>query len=313
MEQEISSAEARDQHGVTSRHGRMPSGELRFRQLKSDGTAYIRTEAPPDGGWQNAHYHKKVLETYIVQEGWIGYAEWISDALRLRVFKPGQSFTTAPLVIHNVYMPAGAVIHTVKHGDGKSEQRVEDDETRRFTALTKAIREADIVARAGLEAPGEAASPYSEAYRHFDNLIWQTAAWSSGIFALALAGLTQIGGDDPVGAHLGLGHDALLALFAAIFGAFIAIISHALYRFRWHQCRARQPRPAIRWRSPQFSLQCMVNLQAIMLFGVALLLIGVAPGRIAAALILVTVAAGGYQEGKVHGWLPKFGQRETRS
>jgi len=302
MEQEISCAEARDQHGVTSRHGRMEGGELRFRLLKNDGTAYIRTEAPPDGGWQNAHYHEKVLETYIVQDGWIGYAELVADEVQLRIFKPGQIFTTRPSVIHNVYLPAGAVIHTVKHGDGKDEQRMEDDDTRRFTDLTKIIAEPELLLRGHSEGRTESPSPYSEAYRHFDTLIWQTSAWSSGIFVAALAGLTQIPAQDPVGIHIGFSHEGLLALFVSVFGVFMLVISHALYRFRWHQCFAREEQPTIRWRSPQFSLQCMVNIQVAMLFWIGLLLIGMTPWKAGALLLLALAAVGIYQEGKIHKW-----------
>ncbi|WP_081971878.1 MerR family transcriptional regulator [Paenibacillus borealis] len=69
----ITPEEART-HGIQTLHQQMPSGERRFRLLSSDGSAYIRTEAPGQGGWQHSHYHKEIAETYIVQHGWIVYA-----------------------------------------------------------------------------------------------------------------------------------------------------------------------------------------------------------------------------------------------
>jgi mannose-6-phosphate isomerase-like protein (cupin superfamily) len=107
---------ARRIHGITTRHERMPSGELRFRLMGDDGNGYIRTVAGP-GGWQNSHLHRRTTETYVVESGWMVMA--IADAAgepKLHHFGPGM-VTTAPIdLAHNVYLPAGAVVHTVKHG-----------------------------------------------------------------------------------------------------------------------------------------------------------------------------------------------------
>ncbi len=104
----ISCEDAERNHGITCEHEQlMPSGELRFRlKSKHDETAYIRTEAPPGGAWQQSHYHKKVKETFIVQSEWIGYAELHDDALEPRYFtyRAGEMFTTPPEVVHNIYM-----------------------------------------------------------------------------------------------------------------------------------------------------------------------------------------------------------------
>lgn len=97
---------------------RMPNGEYRFRCMdQANGYGYILTKMPADSaGWQNSHYHKAVTETYIVQSGWIGFATIESDALKLRVLRPGEIVTTEIGIGHNVYLSAGTVIHTVKHG-----------------------------------------------------------------------------------------------------------------------------------------------------------------------------------------------------
>jgi mannose-6-phosphate isomerase-like protein (cupin superfamily) len=104
--------------GVWAEHSQMPNGELRFRLKHRDGTAYSRTEAAENSGWQNSHFHRSIRETYIVQRGRMALAELVVGALKMRVFGPGEICTTEPNVSHNVYLYRGSVIHTVKHGDG---------------------------------------------------------------------------------------------------------------------------------------------------------------------------------------------------
>lgn len=107
--------------GIVFPCSRMENGEYRFRLMREGqdmGYGYILTEMPPDScGWQKSHHHKGVMETFIVQSGWIAYAELVDGKVTIRVCKPGEMFTSMPGVPHNVYMPAAAVIHTVKHGD----------------------------------------------------------------------------------------------------------------------------------------------------------------------------------------------------
>src|SRR5208282_5779789 len=111
-------AESARAMGIWTEHSQMPNGEFRFRLKHSDGTAYIRTEAILSHGWQKSHFHKLVRETYIVQQGRIALAELIDNTLRLRIYETGGLFTTEPYVSHNIYMFAGSIIHTVKHGPG---------------------------------------------------------------------------------------------------------------------------------------------------------------------------------------------------
>ena len=90
--------EAKRSYQVVCDHARMvENGELRFRLKKlTDGTAYIRTEAS-SAGWQQCHYHQYVQETYIVQKGWIAYAECIeNDPPFLVIYNEGELFTTRP-------------------------------------------------------------------------------------------------------------------------------------------------------------------------------------------------------------------------
>lgn len=103
--------------GFTSDARRMDNGELRIRLRASGKSTYIRTEDIAEGAWQNAHRHRGVRETYFVERGWIASAEE-SDGVRVvRVHFAGDVFTSQPNIDHNVYLPPGAVIHTVQYGE----------------------------------------------------------------------------------------------------------------------------------------------------------------------------------------------------
>ncbi len=101
----------------------MDNGETRI-SLKVGQRGYIWTEpstykAPK---WQNAHHHKGLRETYIVERGKIAlaYVHRMSPAIKyclVQVFEQGQIFTNQPGEDHNVYLFAGAAIHTVQHGE----------------------------------------------------------------------------------------------------------------------------------------------------------------------------------------------------
>lgn len=106
--------------GVTFPSARMGNGEYRFRCSDKNGYGYALTKMPADSsGWQNSHFHKSVIETYVVQSGWIGFAtlETPSNTMKLALYQTGEVVTTKINQAHNVFLSSGAVIHTVKHGD----------------------------------------------------------------------------------------------------------------------------------------------------------------------------------------------------
>lgn len=105
-------------HGITCEHELMPNGELRFRLFGPDGNGYVRTEAGVTGAWQNSHFHHRVRETYIVESGWMVLAVLDNDGRMAKLSRYGRGaiVTTSVEVRHNVYLPASAIIHTVKHG-----------------------------------------------------------------------------------------------------------------------------------------------------------------------------------------------------
>jgi ribosomal protein S18 acetylase RimI-like enzyme len=109
--------------GIETMHHIMENGERRFRLVSSDGSSYIRTEGAADSGWQNSHYHKFVTELYVIQSGWIVYAE-LSDECKpvLRYYGPGDSFCVKPLTHHNIYMSPFAITHVVKYANQETER-----------------------------------------------------------------------------------------------------------------------------------------------------------------------------------------------
>jgi mannose-6-phosphate isomerase-like protein (cupin superfamily) len=115
QKRKVDCAEALEKHGVFTNHEQMSNGEYRFRLVNKDGSSYIRTVAAL-GGWQNSHHHSAMRETYIVQSGWMAIAQRIEGRRSIYELQPGGIITTTPLVAHNVYLPGGAIIHTVKHG-----------------------------------------------------------------------------------------------------------------------------------------------------------------------------------------------------
>lgn len=114
-ERTISDEKAKRTFGIVPNHRVMPNGELRFSLRAADGNAYIRTQTK-EGGWQNSHSHQHCRETYIVERGWMGFATLDGDrSAKIVIYEVGAVFTTHPLIPHNVYLPADAIIHTVKH------------------------------------------------------------------------------------------------------------------------------------------------------------------------------------------------------
>ncbi|ANF94792.1 hypothetical protein [Paenibacillus bovis] len=103
--------------GVETIHNVMENGEKRFRLVNQDGSSYIRTESSTIGAWQNSHYHKHLNEIYIVESGWIVYAELAeSGELTLKYLKSGEMVSVMPLKPHNIYMSPSTVTHVIKYG-----------------------------------------------------------------------------------------------------------------------------------------------------------------------------------------------------
>lgn len=294
VETPIHCSGAKTEHGICTKHGRMrTNAELRFRlNSASDGSSYIRTQtSSQSGGWQNEHFHFHMRETYIVEKGWIGYAELTDAGPSFQKVTEGELFTTSPNVVHNIFMPPGAVIHTVKHNGGVAKDWQSDA---RCAVLKEHIgklagRFPDIPPVPSRPDSAPPASLYTEGYRHFDNLIWQVPAWSSALFAAIIASVNGFlsptasapgvqasdTSSNLIAARLGFSSEVFAAVQLLAFGFFLLAMYYALHRFRWHQLHAKSwgrttSSPVI---SPQTALQLLVALQAALLFmGAAILL-----------------------------------------
>ena len=106
-----------EQYGIHTNHSMMDNGERRFRLAGADGSCYIRTEASADSGWQNSHYHTRLSEICIVQEGWVVYAELIDGKVVANKYTAGETYLIRPMIPHNSYMAPHSILHTVKFGD----------------------------------------------------------------------------------------------------------------------------------------------------------------------------------------------------
>lgn len=139
----ISSEEAR-LSGIDVNFETMNNGEKRYRLVSSDGSSYCRTVGSEIGTWQNGHYHKAVSEFYVVQLGWIVYAELdLNGEIDCHFLQEGESVIVNPLVHHNIYMSANSITHTIKFG-GESDG-VDWFPSKKLDRVTKKLTESDLL------------------------------------------------------------------------------------------------------------------------------------------------------------------------
>ena len=269
MATEISPSNAKAKHKISTHHECMENGELRFRLLHVDGSAYVRTEAASSGGWQKSHVHQTVMETYIVQHGWMALAELINGQRVVRIFERGGIVTTRPGVTHNVYLPNDTVIHTVKHGHVSGADRERGPNGQAFDLITKELDSEDEIRAAAIRASNM--TSYGEEYRHFDNLIWQVPAWATAIFALSIQSVLEMLGRS----DLAQNHWQWLAVLILFLASCVACFSLVLARFRIHQRAFKGFSDTPRWKSASTWTQSLLALEISALVGIALVFIGV--------------------------------------
>jgi hypothetical protein len=224
---------AKADYGITSHHEIMENGELRFHLRSEDGCAYIRTESGTDGAWQKSHFHKSVKETYIVQKGWMAFATYIDEELELVIAKSGDELTTEPFVIHNVYLAAGAIIHTVKHGAMQNEDWFGYVE---FDKVTKNLSEEGIMRVAnkssGAKELDSRYSPYTSIYNNLDNLLWKIPSLFIGGAAILIGFVANIVSKP----NTSLSHELWSIIFLLI-GTLFLLGSYSMSRIRIHHSR----------------------------------------------------------------------------
>jgi len=230
---QISSDEAKKSYGITCPHERMPNGELRFRLVSTDGSAYIRTASTLGSGWQRSHFHKQVFETYIVQSGWMALASLRNGEVVLERFVAGQITTTERLVPHNVYLPANAVIHTVKHGNTAEKDWWPCPELDQRTTI---LTEEEILSRARIPSKANDLDPrfssYIDVYNNLDSLIWQVPGFFIASAAIVFGFLTSSLAKDSVSLP-----PVVWACVFLFVGLLFLIGTYSMYRIRLHHTR----------------------------------------------------------------------------
>jgi len=138
--------------GMINNHEQMENGELRFRlRNENDGSGYVRIVAGTEGAWQNAHFHTGVRECVIVQKGWMAFAKKIDGGIHMRILREEEMIVSEPGVVHNTYLPVGAIIHCVKFGSNVAEKisgKADWHSSPEFDKLTKSLSEYQIMFRA---------------------------------------------------------------------------------------------------------------------------------------------------------------------
>jgi len=226
-------------------------------------------------------------------------AQMLASGLSMTVLHAGEMICTQPSVHHNVYLPGHAVIHTVKHGTARHGTRIGTPRSRvtrplsswmnrAFTSLLHAwianrrwsamSRKPDGAPERKYAAPAQWPATYSDDYRHFDNLIWQTPAWTTAVFSAFVAGLFYLFSLDSTSAArvstaAGVSVDTLVYALLASAVLFFSAAYYALFRWRVHQrytCRSHVPRPMRDWMGAQLPLQLVVGGQAIFVLSLIL-------------------------------------------
>ena len=310
----ISIEEAKEKYGITTEFYVMPTNEeARFRLNSDDGTAYVRTETKDEAeGWQNAHYHRGLSETYIVQKGEILFVEFKNNEIFCQIYKQGEMFTIAKNVPHNVYMMKKSIIHTIKHSEPvfhpkKLEEKADwwnnADGCEKLNLLKnnsieeiknnfeKIIEQPEQAGKSNIIVLEKKESPYNTAYRHFDNLIWQFPVWIFGLLTVGIAIIGLFSEDLSKNINFLIIWDEQIQLsdiigFGLIFSGLLgAILAYAMYRFRYHQTIIKDSGKR-RVLSPQILIQVFSNILVVILF---LIGFGLIFGELTMSNILVVI------------------------
>lgn len=234
--QKITESKAAEVYGINTNHEQMPNGELRFRLTSSDGNDYIRTVAGGAGEWQQAHSHTLLRETYVIEKGWMALVEMEAGVLNSCVYLPGDIVTTRPGIAHNVYLPADAVIHTLKHGANAPRDWKAEPE---LTAQTNSLTEKDVLLRSvhnkgDAIASGQRFDAYVTLYNNLDNLIWQIPGFLAAGAAILIGFAGSVLSKESV-------HDTPPVLVSALFffvGLLFALSGFSMARIREHHTMA---------------------------------------------------------------------------
>lgn len=122
---------------------------------------------------------------------------------------------------------------------------------------------------------------YPEDYRHFDSLIWQVPAWSTGIFGLSMTAVALVISNIPKIQDLApIDPLKSLSFFLCVVFLIQIILINVYLRFRLHQRMIHRPKrkfiPAPWFLLPaQFSLLLLLFIEAAFLLHVTLITGGI--------------------------------------
>lgn len=120
------------------------NGQKKYKLDGPEGSSYCRTVGAKKGSWQNSHYHQTLFELYVVQSGWIAYAEMDeSGECNLRILEQGDHVIVKPFVHHNIFMASNAVTHTIKYGNVSS--GIDWFASEKLDGYTKKLSEEDLL------------------------------------------------------------------------------------------------------------------------------------------------------------------------
>jgi hypothetical protein len=115
---------------------------------------------------------------------------------------------------------------------------------------------------------------YSEAYRHFDGLIWQVPSWATVVFFGVFIAVQTV----PASSDWGWCLSRMQMVTLVLCGAFLfhLLCFFVLFSFRWHQAALKAQGPFANWPLPnaQFLLQLNVGLQETILVSLFLQAVG---------------------------------------
>lgn len=232
----IEDDEAAANYGISTNHEKMKNGEIRFRLVSNDGSAYIRTHADSNNrnrksGWQNAHYHKKVKEIYVVQSGLMIFCSKENGETTYQSLVTGEVIATEPYIPHNVFLQENSIIHTIKCTSGAEPDWYPDPE---LDAESKALSEEEAMRKVQSEKSiaridGRFDS-YINLYCNLDNIIWQTPTFLAGGVTLLIGLAVGILGNEDGRASAFIWGGALAASSLIMF-----LGAYGLWRTRIHQ------------------------------------------------------------------------------
>lgn len=147
------------------------------------------------------------------------------------------------------------------------------DAPKRVTTANKALGETELLVlmraqppllldtKAAAASQDKAVKPYNDVYRHFDNLIWKTPAWSVAVLTIAVVAASNLKKDGAVAHLLGLPDAKQAFLPASVFlcmGLLLVLLSCIPHRLRWHQASSLPRKPKSRSLKSQAALQLFI-------------------------------------------------------